>query len=317
MDLEVPGERARMWHNAMDPDQHYGILAMDAGAEGASPELGGDPAPWLALPVLQRGAGTGARAAPLALGVGSDAAYVYLAVALRGMRGRAFGWDSLGVTLALDTWRAGLGQTTLRGGLARGDIGFEFEADLSGPADATLFVTPDYDPIVATGDPAGGGDPARVHRFPIVPVARDDGAFEVRDRLRHDAPRHTTLADWTYDPAAGLLEVRLPWALLNVTDPSWARVLCRDREGGEYGTAPGDGFRVGVITWRKGAERRPLGALPALGPGRRWSAADFTTWTWGPWEAPEYHPRLKPVYQALRTTWGGMQDGLSTEIGAR
>ena len=340
MDLEVPGTRARMWHNAMDPDQHYGILAMDAGAEGASPELGGDPARWKALRVIQRGAGAAASASPVALGAGSDASYVYLAVALGGMKGRAFGWDSLGVTLALDTWRADLGQRTLREGLARGDIGFEFEADFIDPSSAALLVTPDYDPCAGPGDLVGGDEQGRVHRFPIVPVARDDGVFDSllaivgrgylrsdgtavparfieRGRLRYGAARHSTLADWTYDAAAGLLEVRLPWALLNVTDPSWGRVLCHDREGGEFGTAASDGLRIGVITWRKGATRRAVGALPALGPGRRWSGADFATWTWATWEEPEFHARLKPLYQALKVTWGSMPEDLSTDGGAR
>jgi len=339
-DLEVPAERARLWHNAMDPDQHYGILAMDAGVEGASPELGGDPARWKALPVIERAARPGAAGAPVALGVGCDASYIYLAVTIGGRRGHAFGWDSLGLTVALDTYRADRGQRTLKDQLARGDIGFEFVADFIGPSSAELLVTPDYNPYAGPREIERGDDRGRFFRFPVLSATRDDGAFDSlyvianrarfgrdgtfvparcldRGRLRYGALRQSTNSDWTYDAAAGLLEIRLPWALLNVTDPSSCSVLWRDREGGEFGTVLADGFRIGVITWRKGATPRPVAALPALHPGRRWSAADFTTWTWAPWEEPEFHARVKPVYQVLKATWGSMLEELSSAGDAR
>src|SRR5258705_13584751 len=101
MDLEVPAERTRLWHNVMDAEQNYGILAMDAGTEGASPELGGDAARWRSLPVLERAARAGAAGQPVALGVGPDASYVYLPVAPGGPRGLPFRSGSLGVSLAL------------------------------------------------------------------------------------------------------------------------------------------------------------------------------------------------------------------------
>ncbi len=309
-DLDAPAERAPLWHNAMDPAQHQGVLAMDAGAEGAS-----------ALSLLGHAA-AGRTGAPLALGAGCDPAYVYLAVALAGPRGRAFPWDSLGVTVAFDTYRADRGQQTLPGRLVGGDIGFEFVAKFAGPANAGLRVTPDYDPRRDAHEPGSGGDdgPARA---PIVTVSRDDGRFDPlrvviggapvdRGRLRRGTLRQSTLADWTYDRAAGLLEIRLPWTLLNVTDPSSGSVLYHDHQGAEPGTAAGDGFRIGVITWRKGAVPRPLAALPGLRPGRRWSAADFTTWRWTAWEEPEYHERLKPAYEALKAAWGGMTEELSS-----
>jgi hypothetical protein len=60
-----------------------------------------------------------------------------------------------------------------------------------------------------------------------------------------------------------------------------------------------------------------VGALPALHPGRHWSAADFATWEWAPWEEPAFHARLKPVYQALKAVWGSMPEVLSSAGGTR
>src|SRR2546426_11376199 len=57
IDLEVPAERRRLWHNMEDAEQHYGLMGEYAGASAdATPEPGGDPAVWRALPLPGRGA---------------------------------------------------------------------------------------------------------------------------------------------------------------------------------------------------------------------------------------------------------------------
>src|SRR6266550_2011773 len=49
IDLEVPAERSRLWHNMEDAEQHYGLMGEYAGASAdATPQPGGDPAVWRA-----------------------------------------------------------------------------------------------------------------------------------------------------------------------------------------------------------------------------------------------------------------------------
>ena len=71
---------------------------------------------------------------------------------------------------------------------------------------------------------------------------------------------------------------------------------------GDFGTGHTDGFRIGVAV--RGAKGEIVGALPALGPGGRWRAADFPTWTWKPWDEPIYHARMKPVFDSMKAVWG-------------
>jgi hypothetical protein len=102
------------------------------------------------------------------------------------------------------------------------------------------------------------------------------------------------------------LEVRLPWGLLNFTDPSSRTVLLGQRAGGDFLTARTEGVRVGVVTYDKGPEPKVRGALPRLDQSGNWRASDFRTWTWDPWEEPVYYGRLKPAFAAMRDAWGSI-----------
>lgn len=321
IDFEQPADRNRYWLNAMDAEQNYGILGQYAGREATRPVLGGDPARWRALQVVDSGAG------PLrALRAGSDEAYLYLALELS--RGPV-AWDSLDLAIALDTYLPSAGQRSLPDGLLRGDIGFEFLATLSGPSQAALRILPSYNPYVGESAIVGGDDFGRFYRRPATIGVETDGRFDPmfvitnrarfgrdgtffpaqgydRGVLRFGTEAASTLSDWFADSSAGLIELRLPWGLLNVTDPSSRTVLLdgAGQVGGEFGTATTDGFRFGAVLYATGGSRRIVAALPAAA-GRRWSSSSFRTWTWPTWEEPTSHSRLKPVYDSLQATWRG------------
>jgi hypothetical protein len=327
VDYEIPPENTRLWHNVMDAEQNYGILGMYAGDAATVPRLGGEPSRWRALFPLTRGA-PAAAGGPRNLRIGSDASYVYLAVELPGA-GRPFPGGKEDVVMALDTWRAGLGQHALPGVPLRSEVGFEFVAIFRDTADAELRITPDYNRYAGAEVIVDGDDRGQFARRPIATVSRDDGRFDSlfvitnrarftrdgrfisatgynRGRLRFGTEASSTLSDWYWDRKAGLLEVRLPWDLLNVSDPSSRTLLNDTRATGPIGTVRSDGFRVGVIVTGKGSGPRgaPLiGALPAVRKGR-WPAAAFVTWRWPGWTMPRYHQHLKPAYDSLKTVWG-------------
>jgi len=135
---------------------------------------------------------------------------------------------------------------------------------------------------------------------------RDGTFFPARgsDRglLSFGTEARSSLADWYVDETAGLLELRLPWDLLNVTDPS-SRTLLYDRNSvGEFGTARADDFHFGMLVRRKGDVPGVVEAVPALRDGS-WRAADFTGWRWSGWSEPHSHAGLKPVYDSLKNLW--------------
>jgi hypothetical protein len=115
-----------------------------------------------------------------------------------------------------------------------------------------------------------------------------------RGRLRYGRITASSLVDWFIDrtPERSLVEVRLPWGLLNVTDPSTRTVLTAIHARENVATATTDGFRFVVA-----ALARPDDHVAAFVPAS-------ATYVWSTWEDPQWHELLKPAYYAMRDLWG-------------
>ena len=303
IDLELPAERTRLWHNVMDAEQNYGLLGEYAGAADATPQPGGDAARWRGLPLVER---SGA----IALRVGADPSYLY--IVLDG----GPGLDSTRYVVGIDTHAGAGGERVLPRVSRASDVGFEFALVLNDTTDAQLLVAPTYNPYLI---PRPGAGPTALdplyHWGATLERVTTDGAWDSlfvttnrwrigrdgrtfpargvnRGRLRYGRAEASSLADWYVDRDAELIAVRLPWGLLNVTDPSSRRVLRRIVPPDRFETTVSAGFRFAVV-----AVARDDGAV------RAWLPAGGT-YAWPPWEEPEWHERLKPVYAALRDVWG-------------
>jgi hypothetical protein len=326
MDYEIPLDNTRLWHNVMDAEQNYGILGQYGGDGVTTPELGGDPERWRALELVQtvgETTGPGLRT----LRAGADESYLYLAVELQKA---GFDWDSSGLQLAIDTYQPRTGQHRLpRTGIIS-ELGLEFLIDLAGPRAAFLRVTPDYNRHEGI-DSATGDDFGRFSRRPVMTRNRKDGRFDSlfvitnrarfgrngtfyramgydRGLLRYGTQAASTLADWFLDTGARVLELRIPWDLINVTDPSTRTLLHDPFSDGNYGTTRAKDFHLGVLLYRKGQQPQVIGALPGL-EGGRWRAESFRPWRWQGWSVPRSHARVKPVYDSLKLVWAAPSGG--------
>lgn len=303
IDLEAPAERTRLWHNAMDAEQNYGLLGEYAGDTATLPVLGGDPGTWRALTSLEHDDAIDVR-------VGSDAAYLYLAI-----EGRTPAPDSASYLVGVDTYGRQQGQFVLPGLKTPDSLGYEFALTLRvGDSAGRMWVAPWYSPYLVPRPGMGptaldpfyqyGARVAEASRSGIWDsmwvttnrwrIGRDGRTFPAagvdRGRLRFGTEAASTLADWYVDRNANVVEVRIPWGLLNVTDPSSHRVLTRISTEGGFRTDTTDGFRVGVVQLNaSGSERDHL----APGPTYRWPG----------WEVPVSHERLKAAYFAIRDLW--------------
>lgn len=299
VDFELPRERNRVWHNAMDPEQYYGLLGQYAGSD-SQPAPGGDPARWRALPILQE-------SDSLRLHVGSDESHLYLAL-------ESPGTDGVRTLIGIDTYRPDRGEFRLPAGPPLA-TGVEFYLDVSDTTAGRLFVARSYSPYLVPRPGMGPADLDPFYNFSCTADERSDAAaFDSlfittnrlrvtrtgriipargmdRGRLRYGRASASTLADWFVDRRAGLVEIRLPWALLNVTDPSSRTVLTAIHPDGSIATDTTGGFRFVVVRLAGRADS----VVTSLPPG--------AAYRWPTWEEPTWHERLKPAYFALRKLW--------------
>jgi len=114
---------------------------------------------------------------------------------------------------------------------------------------------------------------------------------------------HGPLPDGAWETADwyNAVEVRIPWNLINVTDPSSRHVAHEPR-----GTK-----RVrGVGTRQVDAIRMVAAAQDSAGAWQVWPAsqqrADVASFTWPTWDEPRYRVRRRPVFEAMRTVFNDL-----------
>ncbi len=256
------------------------------------------------------------------LKLSSDEAYLYLLLDTRGT-GQP-DWESVSYRLAFDTYDADRGERSLPAPLsAKLETGAEFLLELNGPG-SRLLATPSYDPyrpeawgdlepVQSPREPSGHFQPLRFEANPprftragesIPAKTVDRGIIRWGSENPEDAG-YDTLADAAVGD--GFIEIRIPWGLLNISDPSSLQVIHSSEAGrANVGSVRTNGIRVYAFSFdpRKDS-KRPADALPDYGdvsPIYRWEG----------WDSPSFTVRKKAGWEALRKTISSLPDYIET-----
>ncbi len=329
IEFEYPADRKRLWLNTLDAEEAYGVIAMRAGLRESSITIDGDTADWRGRPLLY-GASESHSNLPAALRlkslrVAQDEAYLYLRLDV----GR-IDWTHAHYQIGIDTYRRDLGDTRLPNTGSSVPVGLEFVVDLTGPSSSQVLVDHPYNlyrPVLIPGS-----EPPAIQyvlNSPFRTVANDAGKWDSlvvvtnrrrigrdgrifpaigynRNRLLYSRESESSLADWFADTTRGVIEVRVPWGMLQLVDPSSRTVLFGNPVTGKVAGAVTDGFRFVVESYdpskpRSGADKLPRGAEATR-------FADVPTWTWPTWESPQWHSELKPAFAAMQRTFGSIPE---------
>jgi len=316
-DFERPADRNRLWLNRLDPEQMYGAIAIEPvpAVPGATAEA--RSAAWRTIPaVLTTRDGT-IRAA-------ADAGALWL-------RFDPVGPPVTELQVGFDIVDSAAGSWTLAGPDAPASpAGLEVVVSIRGDTVRVLkdpavlqyqirSVRRDFSsaglqtPTFANTPPGFfTGRWAQEYHRPLRPVPRRPGDFRpervVTNRLRfardgtefaaagYDRglliPGPPPDGDWERVPG-GALEIRVPWLLLNVSDPSGRHVLL------DSPTASGtDSLGTTVI--------ETIGVTLGVRRGTRWTttpADGVARYAWPMWEEPRWQARRRPTFAAMRDTW--------------
>lgn len=121
------------------------------------------------------------------------------------------------------------------------------------------------------------------------------------------------LAEWHASPQNNTIDLRIPWNLLNVTDPSSLRVFAGLQPDGTVITTETPGVVMAAFSYRPldAARTRPVmeqghpiaDALPAMSGPATLPATSLKQYRWVGWDTPHYGLRVKASFAILRKTF--------------
>ena len=295
-------DRRPYWSNAQVSEQAYGILSFDPGSGKSICYVDGDIKEWARVkPLIQTNG--------LRLSVLHDEKFVYFLI-----RDNEGNIDEKKYAIAV-------GGLKNQGNYSFAEEGLKFLYPASqciiidGKANSAVYVDAYYDTfyrlysrldhleIVERNEAFEKKDSGIFN--PIILVLRQSLYLPLQDinlppsvyetgRLLHGnanprSAEYNSLADFCIDRENRSIEIRLPWQLLNVADPSTKTVI-GDLYAHEY-------FDINP----EQIEGFTFELLKINGKDITWGGSGF--YKWKPWDNPHYHERLKKSYEIIKTNF--------------
>ena len=298
MDYE-DNDRRPYWHNLESPEECFGLLAFAAGAKKDVITLDGKADEWSAKDLVSENG-------DLKLSVKYDTDNVYLLV-----QSDTLNLDTDTILIPIDTI-GDQGNTEDRSSGCTFERGADFLLRIHGKEDTELMNDLYYDvfqfdygrqlkmvPFIQNQDQKDSGIFSSINlvlsRKMHLPETNQDIPFQKFNtgKLLYgngdpESADYSSLADFASD--GDTLEIRIPWELLNVTDPSSREILADFNSSGEISSQPAEDFYFGIC-------RDANAGTPVL----------MNAWNWDAWDAPVTHERLKQSYYLLQSYFADEQ----------
>ena len=268
----IPYERHVLWHNAIDPEQNYGLLAIE-------------PQSSKAPPVIKRGNGQ-----IKSITLNYDARFLYLKLDL--FKKPDFSKEKL--LIALDTYNREKGEFRFDPAInISAPSGAEFLLDFSGPQSARMLVHPGYNASQNRFSSYASSQGLFEEIRPLISRDRVDkngnpiaALYENASQLNYGTFDSNSYNHWYF--ADSTLYIRLPWGRLNFSDPSSLMVLNDSNPAEEasrdtLGTQKTDGIIISALYYDFDNQQ----VIDLL-------SSDL--YKWEQWELPAYSERLKKSY---------------------
>ena len=267
----------------------------------------------------------------------ADVGYLNIRVDYRDL-GDGIKWEDMNALILLDTIPdQGITEMPFNTGL-RTEDGVDFIIKLAGEEDSRVYVDSYYDPNHYRYSEVE----ERIDEKPYASV-KDNGVFHrinmTLNRGFHietldlDVPFEThetgklrwgntdpesvdfdSLADFMGSAESDMVEMRIPWNLINFKDPSNKEIMGDIWEGGLESSTFIEGINIAVVTYKPDKSGNAVGEKDDLNIADSTSIPEggiipsegFYHYDYPEWDIPEYHERLKLSYYHMRDTYGNI-----------
>jgi len=327
----------------MSPEQNFGLVAMRPGTEENHHVIDGLGTDFPATPTVEQDAQI---LAPLdshdpqrslrSLKIDSDEGFLHLLIQVDSLDpdgNGAVDWDKVDYLIGIDTFDPDRGDGCLDTACSiQTERRVEFLLRIDSEKDVTMNVDQPYDLV---GIWHGFREPWQLYHTAV----NDDGIFNLMRTVTNDAfwyagqqlapviyqdvgrfragtESMTTNTNFWYSLADRTLEVRIPWTLLNVTDPS-GRMVADDYVPGKKDAAvelqisqtPSFGVVVAALGGAGEQENTLVDTLPrAKKQGATWviPAQHCAMYTWATWDSnPRYRMYRKESFGIVQQALSG------------
>lgn len=288
MDFDIPDRRA-YWSNPQTNEQEFGLLAFDPGDKNSIVHVDGEIGEWKKRNLISQNDN-------MSLFVKSDEKYIYMM-----LEGNNFDFEKNRILLPIDV-------TPKSGSKIFNGINFDraadFIIDIDGKENSRIMVHSYYDSfyymyakeLKMIGENINFENQNSeifnimnlcLNKELIIPQNNKIIPFEKYEtgKLHYgngnpESDDYNSLADFNFNNE--ILEIRIPWQLLNVMDPSSKMVM-------------DDLYKVGI----KPVEVDEI-FIGANIVNEESDSLKMNSFTWGKWNMPVYHERLKPSYYEMQ-----------------
>jgi hypothetical protein len=269
----IPYERHVLWHNALDPEQNYGLVAIES-------ELGKDPE------YIKEGNGPIRK-----ISLKKDSTFLYLDINFD----KISDFTTEKLLIGFDTYERNKGEFRFSPHIdVTAATGLEFLLEFSGQKAARILSHPGYN--IANNKFSSYVSSKGVFEEirPIINSKRVRKDGSVIEAIHQDGSNlnfgdfeSNSYNHWYFE--GNNIHIRIPWGKLNFTDPSSLSVLddntvASDLSRDKLRTVKTDGILISALLYDLNKKEK-IDMLSTIEP-----------YKWKEWEIPQYRERLKKSY---------------------
>jgi hypothetical protein len=293
MDFDLPLRRPH-WSNIQTNEQHFGLMAFDPGVNQRIRYVDGNPTDWLDQePLFENN--------ELSLYVAFDARYVYIYIQSDTYN---FEHDQLYIPIMTnrDQGNNGIKDTQIRFSHS-----VDFLIEINGIQKSEIKIDPYYDPfyylyhellnlmplnplynqknsgLFVSMYQALSAEIYLPEDNRTIPFSKHHTGKLIYGNANPNHPDYYSLADFFFNE--GHLEIKIPWQLLNISDPSSKMMLSDLYSNPGFSHEIIDGLFIGAQIISQDQESHFI---------------ELFATTWEAWEMPVYHERLKQSYYIVK-----------------